>query len=364
MKTNRILFLGVLAMSMMTHMWMPTQSSNAFAEDAPAVRAKAPETKKEATPNPDQRVLMAINKKAKKKPKNGWFPKLTLGLNTSLVSSDNVPGIDNGITLTFGILVEGGLLLRQNAHEWNSTLKLVHTQTKTPTIEPFIKTADALDLKTSYTYRFKDKWQTGLHVDAEFSTALFDGNLVVNQDTNIRILDFKGNEVGTNTAQKNTPFLLTRAFSPMLLKGKAGVNFSPQDEKFLKLEMAVDAVGQSVIAAGNTVADDAATPTLELKQLRTYAQAGLELDIKMTGSVNKFINYAFVAELMYPIITNVETDLKGFDLLNADLSLKVSFKLAKWASLDYVFQAKLIPLLVEQWQVTNNLVLSVKADLF
>jgi hypothetical protein len=66
---------------------------------------------------------------------------------------------------------------------------------------------------------------------------------------------------------------------------------------------------------------------------------------------------------MFPMYTSIDTDLTGFDLLNTDLSFKVGLKMSKWASLDYVFSAKRVPVMVDQWQIVNNLVLSITANI-
>ena len=50
-------------------------------------------------------------------------------------------------------------------------------------------------------------------------------------------------------------------------------------------------------------------------------------------------------------------------LINADVSFKVGVKVTNWASLDYVFSAKRLPLIIDQWQVLNNLVLSITAQI-
>ncbi len=297
-----------------------------------------------------------------KPPQNGWFPKLNLGLNTSLVSTSNVPGVEDGLTMSFGLVIGGELLMRRDKHEWKSTLKLVHTQTKTPSLEQFVKTADDLAITSYYVYRIGGEYAWGFHAGLQFNTALFPGEMSVGKDTKVKLIKLDGSSE-TQLVQKSQPLPLTPPFSPFILKQKLGFELTPHKSNFVKLELKFDGVAQEIWASGYVVADDVTTPEVDLKQLQDYVQAGIEMRIALTGNVSKQISYAFLAELMYPLITNVQTSLKGFDLFNADLGLKVSFKLAKWAAFDYIFQAKMIPLLTEKWQVTNNLVLSLKADI-
>jgi hypothetical protein len=325
---------------------------------------KAPTAAREAVAQTDQKVLLekAAAKKKKKKVvrKNGWFPKLGIGVNVLFNHSLSVPGVDDGLTFSLGLVLNGELLMIHDHHEWKTTLKGVHTQTKTPNIEPLVKTADNVDLRSFYTYRFKGPARIGLFAGLQLNLSLLPGFLVTAADTQLVLIDGTNRE--RKIAVKNDPFALTPAISPLIFKQKMGVETMPYKDKFATLEIRVNAAAQEVWASGFVVQDDATTTDLELVRLRDYQQFGVELETKVHGNINKRISYQFEAELMYPIITSIDTDLQGFDLLNADLSLKVSLKLAKWASLDYVFSAKLIPLLSRNWQVTNNLVLSLKAD--
>lgn len=309
-----------------------------------------------------------VRKAAKKKEKlkEGWFPKLSLGANTSLTHSSNLPGIDDGLAMNIGVSIDGALLFRKGRHEWKSTLRFVHTQTKTPVYDPFVKTADMLDVQTYYFLRLNDEYEVGIHLGLQFNATLFPGGLVLNVDKNTTVESFDGTTTNPGSPLERGKFFpLTGAFSPVFFKQRLGVAGKPYKDKYASLGLQFDAVVQEVWASGLAVNDNTDTPALELRSLGDFVQAGLQLDISVEGKVNKQISYNFSAELMYPLLTSVPTKGKtGFELLNADISLKVSFKMAKWASIDYTFAAKLTPLLANRWQVSNNLVLSLKADIF
>lgn len=345
------------------HIWLgATLALVGLSHPYSAQANKSAATDKAAVAQQDQRVdlNLATAKAKKKKRRNGWYPKLSLGANVLLNHSSSVPGVDDGLTLSLGAVVNGELLMLHNKHEWKTSLKLVHTQTKTPLIEPFVKTADNLDVQSFYTYRFGGPANIGIFGGLQLNVALFPGFLVTSADTQLVRID--GDKRTRELAVKNVPIELTKAFSPLILKQKLGIEAKPYEDKLATLQIRFDAAAQEVFANGYSVQDNAATTDLELIKLRDYIQFGAELEVKLNGNINKRISYHFEAELMYPIVTSIPTTLGGFDLLNADLSLKVSLKLAKWASLDYVFSAKLVPLLSRNWQVTNNLVLSLKAD--
>jgi hypothetical protein len=72
------------------------------------------------------------------------------------------------------------------------------------------------------------------------------------------------------------------------------------------------------------VDDDAKTPELEVKQIRTATAAG-------------------------------DT---GFARMTTQLAATLKVKLASWASLDDTFSARRVPLVVDKWQIQNGLLLT------
>ena len=330
------------------------------AQPMPAVSVK-----KEA---PAAKSPMALKGAAKVKPKapqgpaDGWYPNLKVGFTTSMVHNHNLPGVDNGLNLSLGLVIDGGLLFLKGQHSWDSTMKIIHTQSKTPTLEPFVKTSDSFDLKTTYDFKFKRPAFLSVFATLQVNTPLFQGDLITRADTVISRLNADGT-TSTHFATKNVRFRLTPSFSPLVFKQMAGVSVKPSRDPIASMDIKFSFTGQEVWADGYSVADDATTPQLEIKALRDYQQAGFQLDILLSGKLNNRVTYSFHAELMYPLMTSIDTNLRGFDLLNAEISFKVGIKISSWASLNYVYSAKRMPLIVNQWQVTNNLVLSLTANI-
>jgi hypothetical protein len=297
------------------------------------------------------------------KEKDGWFPKLSLGLNISLSSTQNVPGVEDGITFTLGGVLNGGLLMRFGQHKWDSTLKVVHTQTKTPQIDAFIKTADSLDLKSAYSFQFRKDIKLGIRFGLDLTTPLFPGFFVPAANADITLIN-NDNTQDQRTVLKEESFLLTDPFSPLTFKQAIGIEAEPYRNKFTTISSEVNLSAQQTWAKGYVLQDDPTTPRLEFRELRDFVQLGLELKLGFTGKMEQFLTYDFLINLMVPFITSVPTTLQGFELLNADIQFKVTLKMAEWASLNYVFRAQRLPILTENWQVSNNLVLSFTANLF
>jgi hypothetical protein len=61
---------------------------------------------------------------------------------------------------------------------------------------------------------------------------------------------------------------------------------------------------------------------------------------------------------------SVDTELEGMGLLHTDLGANASLKIQEWLSLDYVLKIRRLPLLVDDWQVQNALLLTAGYSLF
>ena len=127
----------------------------------------------------------------------------------------------------------------------------------------------------------------------------------------------------------------------------------------MTVKLKLGAGTQQVVSSwGYAVQDDAATPAVELKQLQSAVQSGAELEALAFGQVSKDLKWKAKAAFFYPLYTSKSGTASGIDALNSDFTAGVSYKLAKWLSLDYVFAAKRVPLVSDKWQVTNGAVLT------
>jgi len=298
----------------------------------------------------------------KKKLADGWHHNLTLGATLAMGQSLNVPGIDDGISLTLGAVVIGSVLYKYKQHRWTSSLSLVHAWAKTPSVKPMVKSADELNIKTGYQYVFKKMESVSFVAGLQLVTSIAPGDLVLAADTGLLLNQVDGTQL-SDTALRGQRYRLTDAFEPLIFKQLAGFNVRPYETLLATLDVRLSLAGWEVWASGYAVNNDAGTDELDLKELQSFQQVGIQLEAIIAGNLSKRLSYAFALELMFPMYTSVETGLSGFDLLNTDLSFQVGLKMSKWASLSYVFSAKRIPVLVDQWQIVNNLVLSFTANI-
>jgi len=312
---------------------------------------------------PDE--VLKKKKKAKKKKKDGWHPKVDAGFNFAFSQSQGVVGVPDGMSMALGLVLNAGLEYRYRAHAWITTLAMVHTQSKTPGIDLFVKSADKLELASYYQYRFPRLKMLGVISGVKLTTPLLPGSLIVTEDTAIdRTPDDPTDFYDLAEAQK--AFGLTDAFAPLLFKQFVGGLLKPFERKWMNIDIRLGLGGVEVWTQKGYVLDDNEDTEgiLELKQLRDYQQAGVELQVSVTGvAFDKILTYGVHAEVMYPFVTSIDTgDLGGADLFNTEFKVVLGIKLWKWVSLNYALAVLRVPLIQEDWQVTNTLLLTVKAN--
>lgn len=311
-------------------------------------------------------ALAEQKKAAEAKPADGWTLKVELGLNGALTNTSGVVGTDDGNTVQFGVALKGRADLRAGQHEWRNELALAHAQTQTPALPVFVKGTDQLDVSSMYLYHIPAVPWLGPFARARLQTSIFAGRLVVADPAVQVTVDGAPTPLDTKTEDEKRYGVLelTDPFQPLLLRESAGVFAQPLDDKALRLTVSLGGGAQQVFAdGGRAVTDDAATPVIEVGSLNDSQQIGVEVDIAANGAVTDTLGYSLGVNVLYPFYSDPEATvggepLDGVELTNVEITGKLSVKLATWASLDYVLSAKYLPLIIDEWQVQNGLLLN------
>lgn len=281
---------------------------------------------------------------------------------TALAHNYQIPGLADGLTFNLIALISGKLTLVHNQLRWISTVELVNAHAKTPVVKPILKTADLLAVDIRLEYRFTGKMdKVFLYAGLALTTPLFPGDLVPTTDTDLVLTRTDSTQL-TALARADRRFRLTAPFAPLFFKQLLGSGVKAYTSTLATLGLYLGITTQQIWASGWTPADVDTTAELELMELQDYQQLGVATGFTLGGRIHKRLTYAILADFTYPLYTSVETSLKGFDLMDIDLSFKLSLKVARWVSVDYLLSAKRLPLIVDQWQLVNNLVVAITAD--
>ncbi len=285
----------------------------------------------------------------------GWKAGLSLGSTFSFNQSQSVVGTPDGVALQLGILAEGQAAYVVGQHTWTNTLKLVYAESKTPVLDRFVKSADGLDLTTTYAYRLQAiKW-VGPYARARLSTQLAPSYLVKPTAYGVK---WQGDAAPTMYAPQQF-VQLTGALDPILVGGAVGLFANPTESEAVTVKLKVGLGSQQLLSSwGYTITKDSDPTAIEVKSLQSATQAGGELGAQAYGQLGTGLQWKARATFFMPVFTSITGTPTGFDALNSDFAASASYKLAKWLSLDYVFSAKRIPLVSDKWQVQNGAVLT------
>lgn len=308
---------------------------------------------------------LADKPKAAAKKVYGWVPYLKTSGNISFTNSQDVVGQPDGSTWNIGYILSGGLsYMNKNGIEWVNTLGWQLNYLKTPLIEQFAKSMDNFEINSTFLYHLpKVKWM-GPYGQFGLRTALFPGYMITATDAQVDYISTKGDITRTTNFLAQDRIDLTDAFAPTILKQSLGMFVKPLDKKQLKAYIQLGGGAWEIFGRnGWILADDAATPNLEVKALDDTIQMGAELNFTLEGAWKKVFTYGLKANFMMPVYTNSDSDLSGLDLLNMDFEVKAGVKVSKYVSVDYTFKAVKFPLISEKWQLINGLVISFNAAL-
>jgi hypothetical protein len=170
---------------------------------------------------------------------------------------------------------------------------------------------------------------------------------------------------GTTTALRGRRLELTDPFAPLNLRESLGVFYQPFREERINLEARAGLGALETFAAGNlAVDDDDATAVVEVKELDDSFMVGGEAVVNVWGFLDetKYVSYTAGLGVLIPFVTSelaAGDDRSLIELTNVEGNAGLSVKLFDWASLGYRFVVSRQPLLVDQWQVQNNLLLTI-----
>lgn len=321
----------------------------------PVARAQTPgEILEDAVPP-------APPEEGEEKPAEGWKLTGNLGLTFSFNNASNVVGVDSGTTLAIGGVLGFAANLRSGPHQWENNLLLQHTQTKTPSINGFLKSADNLELKSTYFYRFENPKWFGPFGKANLRTSILSGFTKRPAQVTTTRPDPAGGAPITRVVPAQTRIDLTGAFEPLLIKEAVGAFAHPIETDEFTLRGRLGIGGQHIINSGGVlVKDDAGTPELELVPLGEANELGSVLELDLKGQVVKdVLSWGLETETFLALVTSLEGDLEFVDRINIDVNGKLSLKLNDWLSFDYALLVRRVPVVTLDVQVQNTVIANI-----
>ena len=316
--------------------------------------------------------------------KPGWHPLLKLAAHFALGHNQNVPGNPEGLTFNFGYFIEGdlGYLSETKEHEWVNNLDWQLGYARTPSVDALIKSVDNIDFRTTYLYHIPKLPWLGPFLRFRLTSPMLPGYDIRADATNVLRLEpnekpeldaATGNPIDpadgsiidsthprVEVIDGGKPIELTEAFAPLTLRESVGFFALPVTKTEFKLDIRLGFGAWETFARDFYYIDDNgdSKDILELRRMQDPIQMGPELGVAISGEVKKIMRYSAEMLLMQPVYHNVDSDLKGIELFNAEFEVNISFNLWKYLTIDYVFKAYKQPLVIDKWQIQNSLMVS------
>lgn len=277
----------------------------------------------------------------------GFRPGLAVGAQFQLTDMRSVVGQPDGTTITIAAAIDGSLEYNKGKHEWRTVLSLGAGVSRTPAIEEFIKTRDALTGESIYLFHALP-W-LGPFARFALNTQMFRGNDVRAVPTTYSI----SRQDGTKDELFGGHLELTEPFSPMTLKQSLGAFVQPVSKDRIRAEIRAGMGAQEVFAKNQlAVTDDAATAITEVSELKNSYQVGAELVANAWGTLDegKRVSYTMGLGVLFPFAYSelpADDTRSNLELTTIEFSAGVNVKLFEWASLDYKLAVLRQPLLVD-----------------
>jgi len=296
--------------------------------------------------------------------KSNWQYKAKLSSNFSFTNNKDYVGQTDGSIYQFNINTEGSANWHNAQHELLNNIRVIYGLSKTPQLEDIFKAKDQIKYISTYLYHLKTIDWIGPFIRLTFTSSLFKGYYVSSND---EVLAYTDGQVKKNcTLKANTRFKIVEALEPMTIRGNLGFFANLYDRKELKVELKFGSGFQQIITNnGYVLADDSNTPEIEFEQLEDHTEAGIELEADTSGFINDNVNWSIKSNLFFPLNEQENNDevLDGIDKLNTNIEGKVSSKLTEHFSMDYLLVIKRLPLILDEWQIQNGVVVNFHYDL-
>jgi hypothetical protein len=289
---------------------------------------------------------------------DGWDRYLRLGLSGNITDNNKVVGKTQGQSTTIGTQIEGAIDFKEREQEWLNSLNLLLSYSRSPQLSRYTKADDTLEFESLYKYYLADF--SGVFTRLNLDTSMAPGYDDRIEDTNY-IIQKQGGGIQTLTSDHLS---LTQGLRPLKIRESLGVFTNLFDQTIFRMDIKGGLGMRQVIADKQRIlADNKATPEVEVNQLRNSSKAGYEIGSEIGGSTeDKRFTYKLSANALFPFFESPddgETGDNTYDKRVLDVNGKLSFHLAEWASFDYTYKLVRDPSIAADAQVSQSYLFSI-----
>jgi hypothetical protein len=274
-----------------------------------------------------------------------WSGQLVLGLNAGLSHTQGVAGQDDELILAGDFTADMVVAYDRADHRFATILEITEGAEGEPT--PFYTASDLIRLDLIYLYDITDR--IGPYARVRVLASVFPSEETVDEDTTIRrlLLDGSSEDVEVPAGER---FRTGDILHELELREGAGLNLRLVRSAIANIALRLGAgFRQNRFNRAFVEDDDLETPEIEYRQLDDFQQSGLES--LLVGDVR------FTRVLTYTTELEVFEDFESLEDPSLDWQNTLSLRLSSFAFVDYALDLLLEPLVTEELQISQELLL-------
>lgn len=280
-----------------------------------------------------------------------WTKRVLLGGAISLNSTDQVVGQTNQDVLSGTVFFDSYLTYREGKHFGTGIFEieegLVRVDPANGSSLPSQKAQDRLRADVAYTYFFREK--IGVYGRFGLQTNLFASDVLATEDTTVAFNRLDGSR-DVRFVPANGEYRTADSFGSLRIREGVGLNVRLLRNRRATVNWRFGAgLRQNLIGGSFIELDDPNTSALDLFEIDDFNEEGLETTLTATVNVGRSLLY----------ITDLEVFGDFGDLGDPTIDWRntLSYRLTRYASLDYRFDLLRIPQVIDEDQITQNLLL-------
>lgn len=280
-----------------------------------------------------------------------WFTSLVLGIDGNLTQQRNVVGVNNQLTVGGALFLDGQLAYTADKHRASALLQVEEgaSQIRPQSLDPLpvVKTRDRLRLDTLYTFYAKPSF--GPYARAAGETQAFRSETLVSEDSTL-LRQYSDGSIGNEQVQANDTFFVANPWEPTILRQGAGLNTRFVNNRWITFNWRLGlGLRQNLYSGAWLPDDDPDTQRIELLQVDSFNQEGVESTIIATARLPGWAVYATDVELF--------ADFQDAGRPSVEWRNTLTLRLTRNLSLNYYLNVDLLPQVVERAQLEQSVLL-------
>ena len=279
-----------------------------------------------------------------------WSYTFNSGASLNWGFADKSSGLNDGHSISFLGKLSFLPVYKEEKITWENEFSLSEGFSKDPSSSFFSKSSDELKMASEFRYEFWEKQRIGFYSKTSGNTSILPGVLNFDKSSTL-VID------GETSEEKISEIQMTSPFGMIQLTEILGGYWKFFKEENFELDFVLEAlVAKQSFLDNQKIIEEQTTDLVKTKTLESFYQLGSGVLIHGKGSFYKEkIGYNLSAEFVSPWWQSKKSDKSFLNSMIINFSTQINFKLYESLKLSWELQAKKIPEILEEFQISHNL---------